>query len=762
MEERVEGVIKSIIFFNDENNYTVFSIKLDYRNKGILKYRDKLFTDSLTILSYMDRKPLVGEEFVFYGDFITNQYGVQFKASRFERLNEQTLQGVVTFLSSNFFPGIGKATATKVFNTLGPECLSIIEKDRKVLNLVKGLTKKQKDIIYNNLFNYETNRKTLVSLLNMGFTMHTSLMLMKKLGQDVVNIIKTNPYSLMGTIEGFGFKRADKIALEIGIAIDSDIRLQALIVYILNTQSFLSGDVYFDYDDLYQECIRIVNKNDDVLTYQRFQEIINTLVSEKRIIIDLENNIYDVHLYNAEMLLAKKIKFFINRSNENKYNNNDIEIILKRVMKQNNIEYTNKQKEAIISSLSQTVTIITGGPGTGKSTIIKAIIECISLLGKNELIRDKIALIAPTGRAAKRLRELTAHEAITIHKFLGYDRSGNYRYGYNLQVDSRVVIVDEFSMVDIMLAARLFSSFPDDIRIILVGDADQLPSVSQGDVLLDLILCDEVPTVRLDQIHRQEAQSNIIELAHFINKGIIPQNITEKYNDRTFINIPDNQIISSINFIVEQALSRGMDLIQDIQILVPMYDGTVGINALNVSLQGKFNPNKNNEIKHMHRSFRINDKVLQLVNRSDKNIMNGDVGYILRLNSDNGKYFGLTVMFDVGSVDYTLEELTDLSHAYAMSIHKSQGSEYDLVIIPFSNRHYIMLKRKLIYTAITRAKKYLIMLGNINALKMGVEKLEKKRRTKLKERVNESNFIAEENKKDLNEMVNLTPYDFLN
>jgi exodeoxyribonuclease V alpha subunit len=378
------------------------------------------------------------------------------------------------------------------------------------------------------------------------------------------------------------------------------------------------------------------------------------------------------------------------------------------------------------------------------------------------LISEKIALLAPTGRAAKRLNEVCRFPAQTIHRFLGYEGQGIFKFGPEAKTDAKIVIVDEFSMVDLNLAARLFSSLEDDVKVILVGDVDQLPSVEPGEVLADLITSREIKTIRLDQIHRQSADSSIISLAHSVNLGFVEESIIQKQADRSFIRLEDQQIIPGILKTVEQAMLKGMDLIKDIQVLVPLYKGEIGINAINQKMQEQFNPGDGREIKHLNRVFRVNDKVIQLVNRSEKMVMNGDIGYILSLNTEDGEYCGLTVMFDFGPVDYKLDELEDLAHAYAISIHKSQGSEYELVILPFSYKYYVMLKRKLIYTGITRAKKYLVMLGNLDAFRFGIRDIEIKRKTKLAEKISTSiNSVSDLDLEDTNFMENLSPYDFM-
>jgi len=760
MEESLYGIITKVTYYSEETHFGVVKVKLDYQDHRIAKYKAKLFTNILTVTGNFARQPLVDEQYDFIGEFVTNQYGIQFKASSCVVRNDNTLEGVITFLSSDLVPGVGKVTATKIFQALGEDCLSKIEEDQSVLNGIEGISSKQKQTIYDNLVDFQKNKQTLVGLLDLGITMRTATKIMKFLGNDALEKVRTNPYLLMDMVEGFGFRRADKIALAVGFAPDSPIRLQALFLFLIRQICFSTGDTYVDKDYLYQKAAEELNQ--EVLSTDHFHHNLEALINDRRIVIDEANNIFDLSLYNAEILLAQQVHLFLNNPNQATYSDQEIDKALEKIAIINKIEYGDKQKAAIIMALKEPLSIITGGPGTGKSTIIKGLIECILQLYPSESILEKIALLAPTGRAAKRLRELTGYPAMTIHKFLGYEGHGFYRFGPLAKVDAKIVIVDEVSMVDLGLAARLFGALEDDTKVVLVGDVDQLPSVGPGDVLNDLITCKEISTVRLTKIHRQAEDSSIVALAHQINSGMVPESILERQADRNFLNMQDSDIIPNILKTVEQALNRGMDLIRDIQVLVPMYKGEVGINAINNRMQERFNPSTGQELKHMNRVFRVNDKVIQLVNRSEKKVMNGDIGYVLALDYSNGEYQGLTVMFDFGSVDYSREELEDLTHAFAISIHKSQGSEFDCAIVPFSFRYYVMLKRKLVYTAITRAKKYLIMMGSIEAFIRGISGVEAKRKTKLAKRITENlQLRVPLEQLELSEMDEITPYDFM-
>lgn len=761
--EKLYGVVTKVTYYSDETHFGVVKIKLDYQDRSILKYKAKLFSNILTVTCNFERMPVEDEEYDFEGEFISNQYGIQFKAKSYKIRNATTKEGIVAYLSSDLFPGIGKVTATKIYETLGKDSIRLIEDDIDNLDKVEGLSKKQKEIIAEKLKEHQTNKKIILGLLDLGLTMKMSLKLYKILGEDVLDRIRKNPYQLIYLVEGFGFKRADKLALEIGIEPNSDIRIQALILYVLNKYLRNTGNVYIEYDDLFNETLKEVENDLTIINKEKFDKNIKNLNVENKIYVS-NNQIYEFHLYQAENILAKKVKEFLSYEHKLTFTNEEIERVLKNIQEDFQITYNEKQELAIKTALKENIVIITGGPGTGKSTIIKAIIEAFTKLYPNELIKEKIALLAPTGRASKRLKEVTNHNSQTIHKFLGYEGEGRFKYGYGEWIDAKIVIVDEFSMVDLMLASRLFTALSPDTRIIIVGDVDQLPSVAPGEVLNDLISSKEITTIKLDKIHRQAEDSTIISFAHSINQGIIPGNIFDKTHDRSFIKMQDKDIMANIVKVVRKALESGMDLIKDIQVLVPLYKGELGINAINAKLQEEFNPKTDLEIKQSGRFFRINDKVIQLVNRHEKKVMNGDIGYVLNFLYEEGSIVGLTVMFDFGSVDYQLDELDDLTHAYAISIHKSQGSEFDLVILPFTFKYYIMLKRKLIYTAVTRAKKYLIMLGNIEPLAIGIRGIEERRKTNLSSKITQKVSelqIDEFSFENIFELENVSPYDFL-
>lgn len=775
--EKIRGVVQKINYFNEENHFGIVRIKIDYKDKDMVQYRGILFSNILSVLCTFDRKPIIDEEYLFTGELETSSYGLQLKAQTFERCNEQSKEGLITYLSSDFFPGIGISAATKVFQALGEDAIEKIVHDREVLKDI-DISEKQKDVLYENLVIHYQNEKQLVELLGLGLSMKLSIRIIQALGTDALKTVKENPYQLMYSVEGIAFLKADEIAMKVNIPKNSPYRLKAMILYLLKQNIYSTGNTYILLSELRMKSLQYANQEEEILDKDAFLDLIHEMIQDKQIILEEDGSVFEPQIYREEIKVARYIYSFLNQSTQD-YPTSKIPQTIERVMEANKIEYSPKQKEAIQKALTEPIMIITGGPGTGKSTIIKGIIDCYSaMFQKSDIIREKIALVAPTGRASKRLREVTYHDACTIHKLLGYEGNGLFAVNEDSPLDMKMIIIDEFSMVDISLACRLFSAILPTTKIIIVGDSDQLPAVGVGNVLLDLIECKEITTIRLDKIHRQASNSSIITLAHSINQGRMPLDIFEKKEDRSFHACSDLDMMEAIKKVVKKGMKKGMDLVKDIQVLIPLYHGIVGIDKINMEMQQYFNPSEE-EIQYNGKKFRVNDKVIQLVNRSDKQVMNGDIGYVLTIQKNLKTCTGLDVMFDFGSVHYEKDELDDLSLAYAISIHKSQGSEFPLVIVPFSFKYYIMLKKKLIYTAITRAKKYLILLGNFEAFRKGIVETEEERKTKLKARIQmvieNPNRIFDENsafdeiitetnnfeKKDFMEMENISPYDFM-
>lgn len=744
--ERIEGKIVQILFKNEENSYAVVRIKIDYTKKEMAKYRDILYTNLLTVTSYFDNFPNVGEEFLFEGDFTNTKYGISLKATTFKRINVDTLESIIAYLSSDIFPGIGVKIATNIYEALGKDCLEKIAKDKKELDKVYNINNVQKDTIYTGIIENKKREKDTIDYINMGFSIQMARKILFSLTNEEIELCKKNPYLLIDKVNGIGFIKADSIAFNIGIALDDPIRIQAVIKYVLDKLTQENGNTYTTKELLYQNVYEYINIDED-----KFTEHLEYLNKQGKIYIE-ENRVYEYFLYASEGKLASIIasKIVLNNQKVSKKKLNNAYEKLKAKL---NMTYTDKQEEAIKQVYTNKIMVITGGPGTGKSTIVNGIVNIYKELYPKSFITKDVFLLAPTGRAAKRLSEVTTLTAQTIHKFLQYDGK-SFHNNENNQIKAKLVIVDETSMVDSLLAYNLFSTLTSDTRIVLVGDVDQIPSVAAGNVLEDVIKTGKVKTIKLDKIHRQASDSTIIRLAHEVNHGIIPQDILNKQKDRNFIYMKDEKDISeSIVKIVNKAKEQKMSILKDIQILIPMYKRSLGIDNINNILQDKFNPitDNQNELIFGKQRFRINDKVIQLVNRNNENITNGDIGIIESFIYNNDKIIGLYVRFDNDLIEYNQDTYSELKLAYAISIHKSQGSEFNTVIIPFSLSYSIMLKRRLYYTAITRAKKFLIMIGDFEAFRKAVNNSEYERNTRLKEKIIENITNFENNKIDKNE-----------
>lgn len=738
--ETINGVINRINYYKDDTGYTVAILEVDYKDKNIAMKKAKIIGNTIPVVGFFDRKPNIHEEYVLEGEFIRDSnYGLQFKINSYKRKLIANEEGIISYLSSEMFPGIGPKIAKIIIENIGEDCLLKIKNDPHILDSI-NLTDKQKHVIITGIISDEQHQENVVFFLDNGITMDMTHKIINLFGAKAKEIVLENPYILMEKIERFGFKKNDAFALKLGIEENSMIRLKALTGYVLEEALYSAGNSYICRSDLYIFATKYINKEIDGKV---FNEVIAILEKEKKVYIDEADNIYDYKMYIQEIELARGIaKILKGTTDDNKkppvYDNESIAAEYQKIKEKSHVEYSKEQEQAILNAFTEPIIIITGGPGTGKTTIIKAIIEMyFKLNNENKALLDYIALLAPTGKAAKRLKESTNMPTMTIHKFLGYMGRNNFTYNKYNKTDAKLIIVDEASMMDLSLASYLVTSMQPDARIIIVGDVDQLPSVGPGQVLKDLIDSKEIKTTRLTKIHRQAEGSNIIKLAHDVNEGILPETILSKQSDRTFIPT-DNEHIASITVdIVKRFVNKGYDIKKDIQVLIPMYRGDIGINAINARIQDEINPLDETvgEIKYYGNIFRENDKVIQLVNRAEKGIMNGDVGYISHFKYKNLKINGLEVIFDTVKVNYTLEELEDLSLAYAISVHKAQGGEFDVVVMPFTFQHYIMLRRKLIYTGVTRAKKTLIMVGDVAAMQQGIKRIEANRKTILKEKL---------------------------
>ena len=742
MSEKINGTIAKIHYYNADNGYTVALFELDYKNtkKSIVGVKNKIIGNTITVVGFFDRNVFPDEEYILEGDYVKDKnYGLQFKFTKFERKELTNIHGVISYLSSDLFPGIGVKVAKMVVEKIGVDAINLIKKNPDILDEV-NITPKQRSTIYSGILSDKNNQEAVIFFLNNGITIDMANKIIIKMGPNCVEMVKENPYILMTQIERFGFKKNDTFALNLGIEKSDPRRLKALISFLLKELIYNTGNSYVDRVTLFERIREYVNEE---LDKKSFDNVLHILEEEKKIYVEDDDHIFDYTLRKQELMLASEIVSLLKGTRNTEKNMESfspelIEKYYKQIEDESKFSFNDEQKVAIKSAFTEPLVIVTGGPGTGKTTIVNAIVKMyLKLHNDSSAMIDHIAIIAPTGRASKRLKETTGMESSTIHKFLGYLGADNFEHNRYNRTSARLIIVDESSMMDLPLAYRLVTSMHEDARLIIVGDVNQLPAVGPGQILKDLIDTKEIKTIVLNKIHRQAENSSIIKLAHSINEGHLPENFIEKFNDRVFIPTDNEHLGNMVVDLVDKAVKKGKNIHKDLQVLIPMYKGEVGINEINSKIQALINPlnEEKEELKFMGVSYRVNDKVIQLVNRSEKGIMNGDIGIISNFKYKDFKINGLTVLFDSMYVDYTLEEIEDLSLAYAISIHKAQGSEFDLVIMPISTKYYIMLKRKLIYTAVTRAKNSLIIIGDARAMKMGVDRVEQNRKTILKDEI---------------------------
>ena len=703
----IKGTYINEIYTNPSNGYTVGLLRIKDSNNLSEIGKVITFTGIFNELKYKANYQMEGE-------FVTHsKYGMQFEVNSYELIMPTESEEIITFLSSDLFP-IGEKTAEKIVKKLGKDALNIIVNDPYSLSGIPRLTDKKIEKIVSVLNDYQNTSNIVIALNKLGFDPKNSLSLLKIYQTEAINKVNENIYDLLDDID-ITFLELDKIARNNGYELNDERRLLALTIYMMNNLTFNNGDTYLYFDEMYESMKTYTNDLDE----DTFEYILLKLSKLNKIKI-IKNRYYLTEFYEAEEYIVKRLVSL------NELPRRQLPKLLEKLdqmEEKSNLIYDESQRVAIIKAINNNLTIITGGPGTGKTTIIKCITDLLTGLCK--LKPEKIALLAPTGRAARKLMETTNLPAYTIHKYLGWDKESNTftkdEYYPNLE---EYIIVDEASMIDTLLMSNLLKGTTMHAKYIFVGDYYQLPSVSQGQVLKDLIDSECLDVVKLNHLYRRTEDSYINTLAYEIKNHEISENLLTKYDDYNFITCPNEEILSVIKDIVLKALAKGYTE-KDIQVLAPIYKTINGIDALNKMLQEIMNPKsaKKNEITSGETIYREGDKILQLVNDNDNAISNGDLGYIESIvpsSKSKSKKNEITINFDGNRVTYTPKDFINITHGYAISVHKSQGGEFKMVIMPFSKSFKRMLYNKLIYTAVTRAKQSLILVGDPSAFMYGV------------------------------------------
>ncbi|MCD7032996.1 ATP-dependent RecD-like DNA helicase [Metabacillus sp. GX 13764] len=775
-KEFVKGRLRAVIFHNESNLYTVLKLKISETN---LSYEDK----EITVTGYF---PLLQEEetYTFYGTLAVHpKFGPQFQTEHFRKEMPNTEEGIIQYLSSDLFKGIGKKTAETIVKELGVGAISSILADSSVLNKIPRLPKDKAEQLTKSLMQHQGLEQIMISLSQFGFGPQLSMKIYQAYQDQTLNKIQENPYQLVKDIEGIGFIKADELGGQIGMSGKHPERIQAACLYTLEYSSLQEGHVFLELEQLIIETKTLLDqsKQEEVLEQDISAELIS-LAEDKQIIIE-EKRVYYPSLYHAENNTAKNIEKILQQTEYDElFPESEFLLSLGKLEERMNVQYAPSQKEAIQKALMTPMLLLTGGPGTGKTTVIKGIVELYSdlhgcSLDPSDYKKDEpfpVLLVAPTGRAAKRMSEATGLPAVTIHRLLGWNGAEGFERNEDNPIQGKLLIIDEVSMVDIWLANHLLKSLPKDIQVIMVGDEDQLPSVGPGQVLRDLLLSKRIPTVRLTDIYRQAEGSSIIELAHEIKRGKLPDNILKPTKDRSFIRCTSQHVREAVQQVVDNARRKGFTP-KDVQVLAPMYRGPAGIDQLNKMLQEMFNPKTpgKRELLFGDVAYRVGDKVLQLVNQPEEHVFNGDMGEIVSVfyaKENTEKEDMVVISFEGREVTYTKKDFMQFTHAYCCSIHKAQGSEFPIVVMPIVKGYYRMLRRNLIYTGITRSKKFLILLGEEEALRRGIESRDHtNRQTTLALRLSEGEEAEEEWQKELPfdirdaniGMGNITPYDFM-
>ena len=663
--------------------------------------------------------PTAGQVIRATGEWINHpKHGEQFTILQYTTMVPATAAGIEKYLGSGLIKGIGPVMAKRIVKFFGEKTLDIIEQNYERLEEVDGIGDKRVKMIWKAWNDQKAIREVMVFLQGHGVSPAYATKIFRQYGDNAIEVVKENPYRLAMDIFGIGFITADRIAESLGFGKDSEVRAEAGLIYVLQQVSD-DGHVYYPQDLLVEKSVEMLEVNQEVI-----QKALKTLESIRRIVIDVfpattpEEEIRAVYLFRyhvSERGVAAKLRKLLRAPHARR--KIDIDKAVSWVQEKLSISLAQKQAEAVRSALTNKVMVITGGPGTGKTTIIKSILAIFERMG------IRILLSAPTGRAAKRMSEATDRDAKTIHRLLEFSPAtmGFQRNDEN-PLDSDLLIIDEASMVDTALMYHLLNAIPEEATLIIVGDVNQLPSVGPGSVLSDIIESGAVPVVILNEIFRQAQDSSIIVNAHLINNGSMPILDRSVMGRNDFYFIEKDEPEDALKIILELVCGRinrafGFHPLDEIQVLTPMNRGVVGTSNLNIELQKAMNPREDG-ITRGGRSYRIGDKVMQIRNNYDKDVFNGDIGKVSRIDTENQE---VVIGFDGRDVAYDYSELDEVVLAYAVSVHKSQGSEYPCVVIPIMTQHYVLLQRNLLYTAITRGKSLVVIVGSKKALAIAVK-----------------------------------------
>ncbi len=743
-ETSFTGRINGIVFENNQDLFKIIDVDL------ISKLPDYDRDNIRVTGNFGDIQ--IGSTYKFTGNIVVHEkFGKQFRISSYEPVLPHEEGSLAKYLSSDKFPGIGKRAAEKIIDSLGTNALDLIKSNPTEIDNL-DLTQKQKDSLLSGINQMDSFSEIVIKLASYGINKKVAGNIYKVYHGDSLKKLEEDPYQALGEVRGFGFKTADNMGQLLGIELNDPRRVRGALLSILQTALNTLGDTYIALDELLTQAYDLVQST----SYDELANSVNELQRQGKVVVSGDKAALQT-IFQTELDIATELKHVVNNQVEKE-------------------EFDDTQKNAIKNALNNPISILTGGPGTGKTTIINGILMCLKELVEipsAALYSDDppFLLAAPTGRAAKRMSEVTDISAKTIHRLLGLGIGENEATDVN-ELNGEILIIDEMSMVDMFLFKQLLSGINSTKRIVFVGDKDQLPSVGAGNVFGDLISSGAFPTTKLQVIHRQGEDSSIIKLAHAINDEEAEETIFNKTKNYSFIPCQPSLVGDAIDQIVNLAIKRGFKK-DDVQVLGAMYNGQGGITHLNDILQDVMNPlsAKTKVIEAHNESFRIGDRILQLQNNPEKDIYNGQIGKIIGLNPDD-KAKILIADFDGREIEFGIKDLNDITRAYAITIHKSQGSEFPLVILNLTMQNYMMLRRNLLYTAITRAEKNLVMVGEKKAYIMALRTPGNDRKTELaakirhelglKEVENTSNVNAEQekNKAELKE-ENVEPENYI-